>query len=62
MTLRCDLCGEAPFAVEPGSEELRDLFLLEKGAPLRCWCFEHWRIAQRAEQLGELVPMQVRLS
>lgn len=43
MSFRCDTCDAPAFAVAPGSEEVRNLFLLLAEKPLRCWCFDCWR-------------------
>jgi len=29
-------------AFAPGTEEVRELFLLRRGEPMRCWCACHW--------------------
>jgi hypothetical protein len=47
IDLRCDVCGADAVVVEPGSEDVHELFLLARGAPMRRWCFEHWRAALR---------------
>lgn len=43
--LTCDLCAEPAMAVRPGSEPVHELFMLDRGEPLRCWCECHWREA-----------------
>jgi len=40
--MKCDQCTEPAMAIAPGTEEIRELFLLSRGAPLRCWCLCHW--------------------
>ena len=42
IPLRCDVCGADAIAAEPGTEETHELFLLNRGAPLRRWCATHW--------------------
>jgi hypothetical protein len=42
-SLRCDQCAEPAFAVAPGDEPKRDLFLLKRDVPMQCWCQRHWR-------------------
>jgi len=52
---RCDECDAPAVFIEPGSEEVRELFLLERGRPTRCWCFAHWMAAfppRRQEQVS----------
>jgi hypothetical protein len=48
IELRCDVCGADAVVVEPGTEDVHELFLLARGAPMRRWCFEHWRAALRS--------------
>jgi len=43
--LRCDMCVEPAVVIEPGSEEVRELFVLRRAVPLRCWCLRHWPAA-----------------
>jgi len=38
----CDQCTEPAMAIAPGTEPVRELFVLSDGAPLRCWCLCHW--------------------
>lgn len=41
--LRCDECGSKDIvAFAPGDDEVRDLFLLKRGEPVRCKCMECW--------------------
>lgn len=42
IELRCDVCGADAVAIEPGTEETHELFLLNRGVPLRRWCLSHW--------------------
>jgi len=42
MTRLCDRCAEPAVVFEPGSEAIRDLFLLKRDVPMRCWCIRHW--------------------
>jgi hypothetical protein len=37
-----DLCGAPGFACAPGSEEVRELFLLRAAVPARVWCWACW--------------------
>jgi len=39
-------------AVAPGTEAVRDLFLLKRGEPQRCWCLCHW-VATFGKGTGE---------
>ena len=48
IQLRCDVCGADAVVVEPGSEDVHELFLLARGTLMRRWCLEHW-IAAFAE-------------
>lgn len=41
--LRCDYCAEPAIAAAPGSEPVRELFLLARGEPMRCWCLSCWQ-------------------
>jgi len=41
-TRTCDACTEPAVVFDPGSAEIRDRFLLQRGVPLRCWCLRHW--------------------
>jgi hypothetical protein len=38
VSLRCDHCVAEAVVVSPGTEEVRELFLLARGALARCWC------------------------
>jgi hypothetical protein len=49
IELRCDICGADAVVVEPGSQDVHELFLLARGTPMRRWCLEHW-IAAFAER------------
>jgi hypothetical protein len=49
LDLRCDVCGADAVVVEPGSEDVHELFLLAHGTLMRRWCLEHW-IAAFAER------------
>lgn len=42
LVRQCDHCELPAVIVEPGSDEVRDLFLLARGVPPRCWCRECW--------------------
>ena len=42
---RCDCGSEQVMAVEPGEEEIRELFLLRRERPAKAWCMPCW--AQR---------------
>jgi len=42
--MKCDKCDGPVFAIEPGSSEIRELFLLRPAVPMRCWCLRHWWI------------------
>jgi len=44
----CDQCTEPAMAIAPGTAPVRDLFLLSRGEPMRCWCLCHWAEAHRA--------------
>ena len=51
MTARvCDLCPAPAVAVSPGAEPVRELFVLARGEPVRCWCLACWtqRFGQEA--------------
>jgi hypothetical protein len=39
---RCS-CGAPAFAVAPGDEGVRELFLLRREVPARAWCWRCWR-------------------
>ena len=39
----CDTCGAPALAVAPGEAEIRELFLLRRAVPQRCWCLACWR-------------------
>lgn len=41
----CDQCPEPAIAIAPGTEEIRELFLLSRGVAMRCWCRDHWLAA-----------------
>jgi len=43
--LCCDDCSSPTgiMAIEPGHEGIRDLFLLKRPSPMRCWCLECWQ-------------------
>jgi hypothetical protein len=43
--MTCDQCSEPAMAIAPGSEPVIDLFLLKRGAKMRCWCRHHWMTA-----------------
>lgn len=46
--LACDVCGGEPFAVSPGSNELREAgIMLQRGEAMRCWCLLHWLAVYR---------------
>lgn len=48
--LRCATCGSAEVVcIAPGSEEIRDLFLLVKQTPARAVCLEHWPVKAAVE-------------
>jgi hypothetical protein len=51
----CDRCGAAAVVVDPGSEEIRELFLLKRGAPVRHWCWACW-VAEFAQAAREAQP------
>ena len=37
------MCGAPALAVAPGQAEVREVFLLRREVPLRCWCLTCWR-------------------
>lgn len=39
--MTCDHCDQPWVIASPGSEEVRDIFLLRAGDPDRRWCLEH---------------------
>jgi len=45
--LRCDMCGAPALAVAPGTEPVRELFVLDAGAPRRQWCERCWPMTGR---------------
>lgn len=46
---RCSVCGAAEIvAVRPGSEGIRDLFLLKRDIPLAAYCRTCWNQRWRA--------------
>lgn len=40
---RCDHCSEPAAVVAPGTVEERNLFLLLREKPMRCWCLRCWQ-------------------
>jgi hypothetical protein len=36
--MTCDHCVAEAVVVSPGTEDVRELFLLARGTPTRCWC------------------------
>ena len=40
---RCDHCSEPAAVVAPGTVEERNLFLLVREKPMRCWCLRCWQ-------------------
>lgn len=40
--MTCDLCPAEAVVFAPGSAPVRDLFLLDGGEPLHCWCLACW--------------------
>jgi hypothetical protein len=49
LVRQCDHCELPAIIVEPGAEEVRELFLLKRGQPVRCWCLACW-----VQRFGEL--------
>jgi hypothetical protein len=47
---RCDHCPADAVVVEPGSDEVRNLFLLQRAVPMRRWCLPCWIAAFRPTQ------------
>ena len=43
--MRCDHCTADAVIISPGTDEVRNLFLLAGGAPDRCWCLDCARAA-----------------
>jgi hypothetical protein len=43
--LICDHCPDAAVLIDPGCEEIRELFVLVRGRPVRRWCVPCWRSA-----------------
>ena len=43
LPLSCTTCGAPAMAARPGTAEVRELFLLEGGEPLRAWCWRCWQ-------------------
>lgn len=39
----CDTCGAPAVVVAPGEAEIREVFLLRREVPQRCWCLTCWR-------------------
>ena len=42
MTLTCDQCARPAMAWQPGTAEVRELFLLQREEPVRAWCWMCW--------------------
>ena len=43
--LRCDECGSKDIvAIAPGTDEVRELFLLQREVPVRCRCMQCFQI------------------
>lgn len=38
----CDACNAPAVVFLPGSQEVRELFLLQPGVPMRAWCLLCW--------------------
>lgn len=56
--MTCDLCPAEAVAFVPGTEEIRDLFLLRRGEPMRAFCLACWvkafrTVEQRAREAAE---------
>lgn len=47
--MTCDLCPAEAVVFAPGSEPVRDLFLLDAGEPLHCWCLACWPYRAKSE-------------
>lgn len=48
--LRCSCCGSPDVVlIDPGDEEVRDLFLLKRGRPVTARCMACWPVVQQAE-------------
>lgn len=41
--MTCDLCPAEAVVVAPGEAEIREVFLLRREVPQRCWCLTCWR-------------------
>jgi hypothetical protein len=52
LSMRCDTCDSSDvLAIAPGhAPERSDLFLLDRGAPMRCWCWRCWTSTYCAPQ------------
>jgi hypothetical protein len=40
--MTCDHCSEPAVVFAPGTEEIRELFLIVREQPVHCWCLKHW--------------------
>jgi hypothetical protein len=45
--LRCAKCGSTEIVcIDPGEDEVRDLFLLKRETPPRCLCMDCWPVVK----------------
>lgn len=42
LSYRCETCAAPAVVVAPGRDEIRELFLLVRAEPRRCWCWRCW--------------------
>ena len=52
--MRCDHCTADAVVISPGTDEVRNLFLLAAGAPDRCWCLACWAKKYAPDHVPEM--------